>query len=107
MSHRVDVKSKIDNTTVLENALRELKWAFKAEGDSYQIPHLTAYGITAQVNVKTGDIIVDSMKTREIESLKQMYAVNLVKYQAGLRGDTIESINTLQDGTIRLIVRTG
>lgn len=106
MSHRVDVKSEMTDRDILVKALEDLKWGYKADGDSIEIPHLTAYGITASVNVKTGEVIVDHMKTRDIQKLKQTYAVTSVRQQALLRGDHIESETVLANGTIRLLVRS-
>jgi hypothetical protein len=102
MSHKIVVQCEIRNKAILKDTLKQLGHNFK-EVDQDVIEMTRAYH-PISINTKTGATSLDHMNSGELEDIKGMYAVNLMKDQGIREGNQVtEEINAEGDIVIRYL----
>lgn len=105
MSHRIATKTTINDKDLAISALRAKGWQYSVKGNTISV--LSGPLNRAHINLDSGEIEGDTdfhgWKGDSLLALNQAYAEAAVRQQVALKGGYVESTETLEDGTLRIV----
>src|SRR3972149_3649989 len=105
MSHAVTVSVEVTDAATLKAALGKLNLGYQEKGSNITLTGKKLYGNDVVFHLDKGTVTKDYMSshTELVNQVFQQYQVEKAMYQALQYGHTVESQETLSDGTIRIV----
>lgn len=106
MSHRVTTKTEITDRELALSALKSAGVTFRDLGNNKFT--ITASGVTADLNLATGEIggDADHLRSGPFDTLKQHYAEQKYVWELRRQGHTVESRQVDAQGNIVIMYQT-
>jgi hypothetical protein len=104
MSHRVTVQTEIKNKALAVAAMKKLGWTHVDEGSRLKVtggPAFTTY-VSTYVDLQTGAVEGDTMRSHELNRIKQAYSLETAIHNIKRRGDLINKQENRAGGVVRL-----